>query len=157
MERKNLLIVSIIILLPVLLVIAQSETGTALVYLAFLLVLYREGLPGGVLFMGIAAVVYFVLGIKFSDVQIGFFSKGELITLLLIIIFAAAMVWNYLKRQRVVFTILLMSASVFLVSYLLSFFSVSVDWGVTALIAVSLVALYLLVLLFRYRDRKSVV
>ncbi|MDD2314700.1 MAG: rod shape-determining protein RodA [Proteiniphilum sp.] len=153
MERKNLLIVSIIILLPVLLVIAQSETGTALVYLAFLLVLYREGLPGGVLFMGIAAVVYFVLGIKFSDVQIGFFSKGELITLLLIIIFAAAMVWNYLKRQRVVFTILLMSASVFLVSYLLSFFSVSVDWGVTALIAVSLVALYLLVLFFRYRKK----
>lgn len=153
MERKNLLIVSSIILLPVLLVIAQSETGTALVYLAFLLVLYREGLPGGVLFMGIAAVVYFVLGIKFSDVQIGFFSKGELITLLLIIIFAAAMVWNYLKRQSVVFTILLMSASVFLVSYLLSFFSISVDWGVTALIAVSLVALYLLVLFFRYRKK----
>ena len=44
-----------IILLPVILVIAQSETGTALVYLSLILVLYREGLPGGVLFMGIAA------------------------------------------------------------------------------------------------------
>ena len=153
MERKNLLIVSSIILLPVLLVIAQSETGTALVYLAFLLVLYREGLPGGVLFMGIAAVVYFVLGIKFSDVQIGLFSKGELITILLIIIFAAAMVWNYLKRQRVVITILLMSAFTFLVTYLLSLFSVSVDWSITALIAVSLVALYLLLLFFRNRKK----
>lgn len=153
MERKNLLIVSSIILLPVLLVIAQSETGTALVYLAFLLVLYREGLPGGVLFMGIAAVVYFVLGIKFSDVQIGLFSKGELITILLIIIFAAAMVWNYLKKQRVVITILLMSAIAFLVTYLLSLFSVSVDWSITALIAVSLVALYLLLLFFRNRKK----
>ncbi len=153
MERKNLLIVSSIILLPVLLVIAQSETGTALVYLAFLLVLYREGLPGGVLFMGIAAVVYFVLGIKFSDVQIGLFSKGELITILLIIIFAAAMVWNYLKKQRVVITILLMSAFTFLVTYLLSLFSVSVDWSITALIAVSLVALYLLLLFFRNRKK----
>lgn len=153
MERKNLLIVSSIILLPVLLVIAQSETGTALVYLAFLLVLYREGLPGGVLFMGIAAVVYFVLGIKFSDVQIGLFSKGELITILLIIIFAAAMVWNYLKKQRVVITILLMSAITFLVTYLLSLFSVSVDWSITALIAVSLVALYLLLLFFRNRKK----
>ncbi len=47
MERKNLLLVCGIILLPVLLVITQKETGTALVYLAFLLVLYREGLPAG--------------------------------------------------------------------------------------------------------------
>ncbi len=53
MERKNILLVSCIILLPALLVVAQSETGTALVYLSFILVLYREGgLPGGFLFMG---------------------------------------------------------------------------------------------------------
>ena len=53
MDRKDLLLVSGIILLPTILVILQSETGTALVYLSFILVLYREGLPGGVLFMGL--------------------------------------------------------------------------------------------------------
>ena len=153
MEGKNLLLVSSIILLPVMLVIAQSETGTALVYLSFLLVLYREGLPGGVLFMGIAAVVYFVLGVKFSDVQIGFLSKGELITIILIIIFAAAMVWNYMKRQNVVLLILLLAAVTFLAAYAVSLFSVQIDWGITALIAFSLVALYLLFLFFRYRKK----
>jgi len=153
MERKNLLLVSCIILLPVILVIAQSETGTALVYLSFLLVLYREGLPGGVLFMAIAAVVYFVLGVKFSDVQIGFFSKGELITIILIIIFAAVMVWNYMKRQQVVLNIFLLTAVTFLVAYVISLFSVQIDWGITALIAFSGVVLYLLLLFFRYRKR----
>jgi rod shape determining protein RodA len=153
LERNNLLIVCGIILLPVILVIAQSETGTALVYLSLILVLYREGLPGGVLFMGIAAVVYFVLGIKFSDVQVGILSKGELITLILIIVFAAAMVWNYLKRKREVFTILLMATTVFLVSYLISFFNVKIDWGITAIIAISLVAIYLLLLFFQHRKK----
>ena len=153
MERKNLLLVSSIILLPVMLVIAQSETGTALVYLSFILVLYREGLPGGVLFVGIAAVVYFVLGVKFSDVQIGFLSKGELITIILIIIFSAAMVWNYMKRQNVLLLILLLTAGTFLTAYVVSLFSVQIDWGFTALIAFSLVALYLIFLFFRYRKK----
>ena len=82
MERRNLILVTAIILLPVILVIAQSETGTALVYLSLILMLYREGLPGGFLFMGIALVIYFVLGIKFSDTMIGFISQdGDELTL----------------------------------------------------------------------------
>jgi rod shape determining protein RodA len=153
MERKNLLMVSSIILLPVLLVIAQSETGTALVYLSFLLVMYREGLPGGVLFMGIASVIYFVLGVKFSDVQIGFFSEGELITIILIICFAGAMVWNYMKRMKAaLFTLLLMGAT-FFAAYVISLFSIQIDWGITALIAFSLVAVYLIYMFFRYRKK----
>lgn len=58
------------ILLPMLLIILQKETGSALVYLAFFLVLYREGMPGVVLFSGVCAVVYFVVGIRFDQVFI---------------------------------------------------------------------------------------
>ena len=153
MIRNNLLLVSSIILLPVLLVIAQKETGTALVYLSLLLVLYREGLPGGVLFMGVASVLYFVLGIKFSDVQMGFLSKGELIAIILIVIFSAAMVWNYLKRRKEVLIILLLLVLVFLGTYVISFFSVPVDWGITAITAFSMTGLYLLFLFFRNRKK----
>ena len=153
MIRNNLLLVSCIILLPVLLVIAQKETGTALVYLSLLLVLYREGLPGGVLFMGVASVLYFVLGIKFSDVQMGFLSKGELIAIILIVIFSAAMVWNYLKRRKEVLIILLLLVLVFLGAYVISFFSVPVDWGITAITAFSMTGLYLLFLFFRNRKK----
>jgi len=94
MSRNNLLLVSAIILLPALLVVMQSETGTALVYISFVLVLYREGLPGGVLFMGFAAVVYFVLGVRYSEVQMGMLSVGEFATVLLIIVFTAGVGWD---------------------------------------------------------------
>jgi rod shape determining protein RodA len=151
MERKNLLLVMALILLPVILVIFQSETGTALVYLSFILVLYREGLPGGVLFMGIAAIAYFILGIRFSDTQIGSLSTGEIISTVLIIIFSSGLVWSYLKRTKSSFIIILISAVIALIAYIVSLFNAQVDWGMVTLIALSATALYLIFLFFRYR------
>lgn len=150
METKNLMLVSSIILLPTILVIFQSETGTALVYLSFILVLYREGLPGGFLFMGIAAIIYFILGIRFSEIQLGMLSQGELIAIVLIILFSAGMVWSYLKRKSTAVRLVLLSIAPFLVAYVSSFFSIQIDWGFTALIALGVAALYLLFLFFRY-------
>ena len=56
-----------IILLPMLFIIGQRETGSALVYLSFFLMLYREGMPGSILFTGVAMVIYFVVGIRYED------------------------------------------------------------------------------------------
>ena len=56
-----------IIMTPMLLIILQKETGSALVYFSFFLMLYREGMPGSILFAGICAVVYFIVGIRFSN------------------------------------------------------------------------------------------
>ena len=67
---KNALMLAFLILLPMMLIILQRETGSALVYTAFFLMLYREGMPGVVLFSGICAVVYFVVGIRFDQVFI---------------------------------------------------------------------------------------
>ena len=50
-----------IIMLPFLLIILQNDLGTALVYSAFILVLYREGLSGNILIFGIIIVVLFLL------------------------------------------------------------------------------------------------
>ncbi|MEA4916075.1 rod shape-determining protein RodA [Proteiniphilum sp.] len=153
MERKNLLLISGIILLPVILVIAQSETGTALVYLSFILVMYREGLPGGFLFMGIAAIIYFILGIRFSDSQMGTLSIGEFITVILIIVFCAAMVWNYIKRLSSSLILLLSAGTIFLMAFVATLLSVKVDWGIIAIIALSFTALFLLFNFFRYRRK----
>ena len=151
MDKKNLMLVSSIIILPTLLVIFQSETGTALVYLSLILVLYREGLPGGVLFMGIAAIIYFILGIRFSDEQIGMLSKGEIMTVVLIILFSAGMVWSYLKRKRTFFIIILISSVPFLIALILYFFSETIDWGMFSLISLGVTAFHLLYLFLRYR------
>ena len=56
----------LIIFIPMIIIVGQKETGSALVYLALFLVLYREGMTGIFLLMGISAVVYFVVGIKYG-------------------------------------------------------------------------------------------
>ncbi|MBQ8277904.1 MAG: rod shape-determining protein RodA, partial [Bacteroidaceae bacterium] len=47
-----------LVLLPMILIVLQRETGSALVYLAFFLMFYREGMPGAFLFVATAAVIY---------------------------------------------------------------------------------------------------
>ena len=47
----------IIIFLPVLLILPQPDPGSALIYSAFVLVLYREGLPSWYLWTGFIALV----------------------------------------------------------------------------------------------------
>ena len=86
-----------LIILPMLLIIGQKETGSALVYLAFFLMLYREGMTGSLLFTGFACVVYFVVGMKFSDDYITNMpvSIGEFTVLLLAMLFTIGLVWVY--------------------------------------------------------------
>lgn len=55
-----------IIFVAMLLIVAQRETGSALVYLSFFLMLYRKGMPGAVLFVGLSAVVFFFVGLRFD-------------------------------------------------------------------------------------------
>lgn len=51
---------------PALLSIAQKETGLALVYFSFFLVMYREGLPAMYLIVGFSLVVLFISSIVLS-------------------------------------------------------------------------------------------
>ena len=154
MELRNLLLVLAIIFIPNIIVILQSETGTALVYLSLFIVLYREGLPGGIIFTGLAMIVYFVVGLKFSEEQIGIFSRGEVYTISIIIIFTAGMVWSYVKRKRVIQVILGIAVTIYLSTYLLSFTNwVNIDYGVSAILSLGLIALYLLYLSLRFWKR----
>lgn len=58
---KSLFISAVILFTPAVLIILQRDAGSALVYTVFVLVLYREGLSGVVLFLAFLAVVLFVL------------------------------------------------------------------------------------------------
>jgi rod shape determining protein RodA len=50
-----------IVCLPVLLILPQPDPGSALIYSAFFLVLYREGLPPWYIWTGFSAILLFVL------------------------------------------------------------------------------------------------
>lgn len=53
----------VIILIPAILVLMQHDTGSMLVFASFILPLFREGLSGIVLVIGLVAVVLFVLSL----------------------------------------------------------------------------------------------
>ena len=117
-----------IIFLPMIFIVLQHETGSALVYVAFFLMLYREGMPGSVLLTGVAMVVYFVVGIRYADVMMWYTptSVGPFSVLLMIMLFSAAMVWVYCKdRQRaflllgvgVGFSVLMLLFSLFVIPF----------------------------------------
>jgi len=59
-RTRSQLIAAGIALLPALLSIAQKETGLALVYFSFFIVMYREGLPSSVLIIGFSTAVLVV-------------------------------------------------------------------------------------------------
>ena len=100
-QWKNFAATLAIILLPMLFIVLQRETGSALVYLAFFLMFYREGMPGSILFTGVAMVVYFVVGIRFAEVYMGGTptSVGKFSVLLLVQLFSIGMVWVYSNRR----------------------------------------------------------
>ena len=57
---RSQLIAAVITLIPAVLTILQKETGLALVFFAFFLVMYREGLPSGILIVGFAVALLIV-------------------------------------------------------------------------------------------------
>ena len=60
---KNQLSAFIIIFLPAILIIPQPDPGSALVYAAFILVLYREGLSPAYIFIGFSLAILFILSL----------------------------------------------------------------------------------------------
>lgn len=77
-----------IVAIPMLLVLLQNDTGSALVFLVFVLVLFREGLSLSVLIFGAAMAILFVLSLVLNPY------------LLISILFIIAIVIWWLNRKR---------------------------------------------------------
>ena len=105
---KDFAITLAIIFTPMLFIVMQRETGSALVYFSFFLMLYREGMTGSILFTGVAFVIYFVVGIRYADTMLLYtpISVGKFIVLLLIQVFSGFMVWIYCEQRKQAFRIL---------------------------------------------------
>ena len=64
---RNFILTAAIIMVPMAIIVAQSETGSALVYTGFIFMLYREGLSGWLLFMIGVAILLFILTMTTSS------------------------------------------------------------------------------------------
>ena len=86
---RDLIIPFVLIGVPALIImVLQKETGSALVFAAFLLVFYRQGMSGYVLLSGIAAVALFIISIRWGGTALPFGSGnvGILTCMLLLMI-----------------------------------------------------------------------
>jgi rod shape determining protein RodA len=106
---KNTIFALLFIIFPLILIIKlQNETGLAIVFIAFIIVLYREGLSVGFLIFGLLAAILFVMALVVTN------TSGLLITLAVI----AASAFLFIRRSRrnliIVFLVYVSAAGVVL-------------------------------------------
>ena len=128
-KMKHFMAAMGIIILPMICIVGQRETGSALVYSAFFLMLYREGMPGAILFTGVSMVVYFVVGIKYENVVMWdtYTSMGKFTVLLLVQIFTAGLVNSYTGNRKHALIILSYSVGITLIFALFSTYIIPFD------------------------------
>jgi rod shape determining protein RodA len=149
-KPKNFIKILGIIFLPMLLILLQKETGSALVFLAFFLVLYHEGMSGFILLAGFCAILFFVIGIRYGDIMWYMTSSGMFVSLLLIIIATVLLAFNYEKGRANAKYILIFSISALIVSFVVSLFFVF-DLCLAALGIIALTVVFLLILFLKFR------
>lgn len=59
-NNRQLILVSLLVLVPILLILLQPDPGTALIYFSFIIVFYREGLSPLVLIIGLLLALIFI-------------------------------------------------------------------------------------------------
>jgi rod shape determining protein RodA len=124
-QFKSLVILSAIILGPVVLILLQNDTGSALVYFSFVLVLYREGLSGIVLFFGTLLIVLFILALLIPNLTLSLILLG---VVLIVFYVVNPKLKQYLKIPVIYF----LSISMFLIANLIVGSEYKVSDSITA-------------------------
>jgi rod shape determining protein RodA len=108
-NHKNTFIALAIILVPLVLVKKlQDETGLAVVFVAFFIVLYREGLSVGVLMIGMLVAILFVVALVVAS------AKSVLISLVVLALLSFLIIPRNRRNMIVVGAIYVMAAGVVL-------------------------------------------
>ena len=122
-SMKGYLGVAGIILLPVGLIFLQNETGSALVFFSLMLMLYREGMPGIILFAVVCLATFFVVGLKYAAlIFLGATVVGQFAVLLLVLIVVIGMVLIYRRDEQTTRFLIYLNAPVLLIGILLNAF-----------------------------------
>ncbi|MDR1723122.1 MAG: rod shape-determining protein RodA [Tannerella sp.] len=132
---RNFITSAFIVLLPMLCIIMQKEAGTALVFVAFALVFYLEGMSGYVLLTSLSAVLFFIIELKYESVIWGMTPAGEIIVIGIILAVICVMLFFVFKERRLANVIMGIIIAVGLTAYLLSqFWPFNLTWVAIGLV-----------------------
>jgi rod shape determining protein RodA len=98
---KTRMMAAAIIGLPALLILKQPDVGSVLTFTAFIFAMYREGLSGNVLIIGLGAIVFGVLSIVSGAGMIDFPFAGEqsgIWLLVVIVSIISILSWIYVRN-----------------------------------------------------------
>jgi rod shape determining protein RodA len=98
------LMAGVIIGFPAVLILLQPDVGSLLTFVAFILALYREGLSGNILIIGLGAIVFGVLSIitGFNRITYPYFGEQSGVFVLMSIVFVLGVIFMFLIRNFVV-------------------------------------------------------
>lgn len=152
MTAKNLTICGLILFIPFILIIFQQETGSALVFSAFILVFYREGLPSMVLVLFVTATLLFIFGLKYSDIDVGYtLSMGEFLAIVIISVISILILFNSNNIEARVLKIVSISVLVYYgLIFLLDYLNIlTINLGLFGIIGFTTLILYFVYLSIR--------
>jgi rod shape determining protein RodA len=144
---KSYIRIAAIILVPAFLILLQNDTGSALVYSAFIIVLYREGISENVLLLALFVVVLFILALVLE----------KLIIILLLLGIILVIFWFINRKLK--FTAISISILLFLsgVSYAVNeIFKLGLTYYYLILIALGISAIVFVIISIKYKIRRVV-
>lgn len=139
---KTIGAVALIVFLPALLILVQPDMGSALVFIAFILVLYREGLSGTILLIAIMVGVLFILSLILNKHII-------IIGLIILALIALQIIEN--KNSYTIYAFIIVGS----LGGLATGMKLLLDWGISFyfLIVVSLIIAGIVFLYFGYKKK----
>ena len=146
---RNYIVPMAIIFIPVLCILLESETGSALVYISLIFVLYREGMSGFVLYAILAAVSFFVITLKFAGEMVMGIPMGYFIVLTIVMITVVLMLFFYCRAMIPGRNVMIGYVASALVAWGLSAIGVNINGYVFFFTVIPLSIIYLLIAMFR--------
>ncbi len=154
---SNYLRALIIIFVPIILILLQSETGSALVYLSLIFVLYREGMSGLVLFTVLCTVTYFVVSVKFTEPLILGMQSGEFSVFILIMLIFCCLLLFYCRDIIIARNVIIVFLGAGFIITILTLCGVAVPGLPVFLVMIGGALLYTAIAMLHHRYKKYLI
>ena len=152
-DLRDLTIPFMLIGVPMLIImVAQKETGSALVFISFLLAYYRQGMSGYVLSWGVVSILLFILVIRFGETALpfGLGNVGMLVSTLLIIAIVLGLLVGHEKDLRSLIIVTIGVVICYAIGLLLNIW-IPINFNYIGIVSLAYTAIYLSVQTIKQR------